>query len=68
MGSCDVLISVVGKHWLTATDADGKRRLDNPEDFVRLEVATALRRDIRMISVLVDGALMPRERSSGIGL
>jgi formylglycine-generating enzyme required for sulfatase activity len=60
VGSCDVLISVVGKHWLTATDEDGKRRLDNTDDFVRLEIATALKRSIRVIPVLVDGASMPR--------
>jgi trehalose/maltose transport system substrate-binding protein len=60
VGSCDVLISIVGKHWLTATDEDGKRRLDSPDDFVRLEIATALKRGIRVIPVLVDGALMPR--------
>src|SRR5208282_4209096 len=58
--SCDVLISIVGKHWLTATDEDGKRRLDNTDDFIRLEIATALKRGIRVIPVLVDGALMPR--------
>jgi TIR domain len=60
VGSCDVLISIVGKHWLTATDEDGKRRLDNTDDFIRLEIATALKRGIRVIPVLVDGALMPR--------
>ena len=60
VGSCDVLISVVGKHWLTATDEDGKRRLDSLDDFVRLEIATALKRGIRVIPVLVDGASMPR--------
>jgi formylglycine-generating enzyme required for sulfatase activity len=62
VGSCDVLISVVGKHWLSATDEDGKRRLDNTDDFVRLEIATALKRGIRVIPVLVDGAKMPKDR------
>jgi Sulfatase-modifying factor enzyme 1/TIR domain len=60
VGSCDVLISVVGKRWLTATDEDGKRRLDDADDFVRLEIATALKRGIRVIPVLVDSASMPR--------
>jgi TIR domain len=60
VGSCDVLIAVIGSRWLTCTDAQGARRLDNPEDFVRTEIAVALRRDIRVIPVLVDGALMPR--------
>jgi hypothetical protein len=43
-GSCDVLIAVIGAHWLSAADPQGGRRLDNPEDFVRQEIATALRR------------------------
>jgi hypothetical protein len=62
VGSCDVLIAVIGKGWLTACDQEGQRRLDNSEDFVRIEIATALKRDIRVIPVLVDGASMPRSR------
>jgi hypothetical protein len=60
VGSCDLLISVIGKNWLTSSDDEGNRRLDNPEDFLRLEIGTALRRNIRVIPVLVEGALMPR--------
>jgi TIR domain len=60
VGECDVLIAVIGAHWLTSKDEQDSRRLDNPEDFVRMEIGTALRRDIRVIPVLVDGALMPR--------
>jgi formylglycine-generating enzyme required for sulfatase activity len=59
VGECDVLLAVIGANWLNSTDGQG-RRLDNPEDFVRMEIATALRRDIRVIPILVDGALMPR--------
>jgi hypothetical protein len=59
VGSCDVLIAVIGTRWLTSADEKGHRRLDNPEDFVRMEIATALRRHIRVIPVLVDGASMP---------
>src|SRR5258708_5078583 len=44
VGSCDVLIAVIGKDWLTSCDQEGQRRLDNPEDFVRIEIATALDR------------------------
>jgi formylglycine-generating enzyme required for sulfatase activity len=62
VGSCDVLIAVIGKSWLTSCDQEGQRRLDNPEDFVRIEIATALKRDIRVIPVLVDSASMPRSR------
>ena len=56
VGACDVLIAVIGAHWLNSSDQQGGRRLDNPEDFVRMEIGTALRRNIRVIPVLVDGA------------
>jgi hypothetical protein len=62
VGSCDVLIAVIGNRWLTSSDEEGGRRLDNPEDFVRIEIVTALKRGIRVIPVLVDGASMPRSR------
>ena len=58
VGSCDVLIAVIGNGWLISRD--GKRRLENSEDYVRIEIATALERDIRLIPVLVDGASMPQ--------
>jgi tetratricopeptide (TPR) repeat protein len=58
---CDVLIAVIGNNWLTTKDEHGHRRLDNEEDFVRMEIATALKREIRVIPVLVDGVLMPRK-------
>ena len=57
--SCDVLVALIGRRWLDGKDANGKRRLDNPEDFVRIEIAAALERDIRVIPVLVDGVSMP---------
>jgi hypothetical protein len=60
VGSCDVLIAIIGKCWLNADDEEGKRRLDQPEDYVRLEIATALKRGIRVIPVLVGDASMPR--------
>jgi hypothetical protein len=59
VGSADVLVCVIGKGWTSAVDRDGHRRLDQPEDFVRLEVGTALRRNIRVIPVLVGGAPFP---------
>jgi TIR domain/Sel1 repeat len=59
VGACDVLVAVIGKLWLSAADKEGRRRLDNPEDFVRVEVGTALKRGVRVIPVLVEGALMP---------
>ncbi len=57
--SCDVLLAIIGKQWLTVMDAGG-RRLDNPQDFVRLEITNALKRNIPVIPVLVQGASIPR--------
>jgi hypothetical protein len=57
---CDVLLAVIGRQWLTSTDATGKRRLDDPNDFVRLEVGAALARDVPVVPVLVQRAVMPR--------
>ena len=56
---CDVLLAIIGKNWLEARSDDGERRLDSAEDFVRIEIATALGHGIRVVPVLVDGAEMP---------
>ncbi len=60
VASCGVLLAVIGKDWIDSRDAMERRRLDDPNDFVRLEVASALKRDIPVIPVLVRGASMPR--------
>ena len=60
VASCGVLLAIIGKNWLTAKDESGARRLDDPMDFVRLETASALKRDIPVVPVLVHGASMPR--------
>ncbi len=60
VGSCAVLLAVIGPRWLTVTGEEGQRRLDDPADFVRLEIEAAFGRDVRVIPVLVDGARMPR--------
>ncbi len=60
VAACDVLLALIGTQWLTMTDDQGRRRLDNPEDFVRLEVEAALSRGVRVVPILVDGAPMPR--------
>src|SRR6266536_3716326 len=60
VGSCDVLLALIGDEWLTIADEDGRRRFDNPEDFVRLEIETALTRNVLVIPILVEGARMPR--------
>lgn len=57
--SCDVLLPLIGERWATITDEFGQRRLNNPKDFVRLEIETALARNIRVIPILVDNARMP---------
>ncbi|MGB7963090.1 MAG: toll/interleukin-1 receptor domain-containing protein, partial [Propionicimonas sp.] len=60
VGSCDILLALIGRQWLDLRDDSGRRRIDDPADFVRLEIATALGRGVRVIPILVDGALMPR--------
>ena len=60
VSQCSALLAVIGDRWLTLTGPDGIRRLDAPGDFVRLEIAKALERGVRVIPVLVSGALMPR--------
>jgi TIR domain/PASTA domain len=59
LASCKIVIVLIGKDWLAA-DNTGRRRLDDPSDFVRIETATALARGIRVVPVLVEGAEMPR--------
>jgi uncharacterized protein len=56
----DILIALIGPRWLAATDQDGRWRLGDEHDLVRLEIAAALNRNIRVIPVLIQGARMPR--------
>ena len=60
VGSCDVLLALIGISGSRSPMRDGLRRLDDPDDFVRLEIEAALTRDVRVIPILVDGARMPR--------
>ena len=60
VAKCDVVLVVIGPNWVSVLDQDGKRRLANPNDFVRIEVATALQRDIPVIPILLDGAMPPK--------
>ena len=57
---CQVLLVLIGKQWLKSQNGDGSRRLDDPSDYVVLEIKIALQREIRIIPVLIDGAAMPR--------
>jgi hypothetical protein len=56
---CAVMLVLIGPQWLEVRDAEGKRRLDNPDDWVRLELSMALKREITVIPVLVGGATLP---------
>ena len=58
--ACDVVLALIGRGWLTATDAAGRRRLDNSDDFVRIEIASGLAQGKRVIPVLINDVAMPR--------
>jgi hypothetical protein len=60
VAACDAMLAIIGPNWLTAKDENGQRRVDNPEDFVVIEIGAALARDIPVVPVLVDGARMPK--------
>ena len=60
VASCEVFLAVMGPNWIDARDDAGRRRIENPEDFVTIEIAAALARDIRVIPVLIDGARIPK--------
>jgi TPR repeat protein len=60
VGQCDALIAVIGRNWLSSADAQNRRRLDDVHDFVRIEIEAALKRNVPVIPVLVDGAAMPQ--------
>jgi hypothetical protein len=60
VAACGVVLVVIGPHWLDVKNEAGQRRLNQPDDFVAIEIAAALARDIRVIPVLVDGASVPQ--------
>jgi hypothetical protein len=60
VASCDVLLAMIGPKWLDIQDEDGNRRLDDPRDFVRVEISAALERDIPVIPILLNGSKVPR--------
>jgi hypothetical protein len=59
LAACDVMLVVIDKDWSGDKDDKGQRRLDSPGDYVRMEIETALKRDIVITPVLVKGAQMP---------
>lgn len=61
VSKCDVFLAVIGRQWEDAKDSSGGRRIDNPNDWVRIEIEAALQESKDIIPVLVDGAKMPRQ-------
>jgi len=61
VAKCEVLLAVIGKAWIDARDPTGRRRLESPNDFVRIEIESALKQGKPLIPVLVGGASMPSE-------
>jgi tetratricopeptide (TPR) repeat protein len=59
VGQCKILLVIIGRNWLTIKDNKGQQRLFDPGDFVSIEIESALRRDISVIPLLVQGAEMP---------
>jgi len=66
--SCSVLLAMIGPQWLDSVDELGKRRLEDEDDYLRLEIASALQRDIPVVPVLVRGAKMPRANQLPVDL
>jgi TIR domain len=60
VAASDAIVVVIGPGWVNSRDRDGRRRLHDPADFVRIEIQAGLDRNIRVIPVLIDGAAMPR--------
>jgi formylglycine-generating enzyme required for sulfatase activity len=59
VAKCDVFLAVIGPNWFNIKDKSGNRRIDDPHDYVRVEISSALQREIPVIPVLLDGAEVP---------
>src|SRR6478609_6884351 len=62
VGECDVLVALIGDKWTSVVDRHGRRRLEDPDDWIVQEIRVALDRGIRVIPVLVDPARMPARK------
>jgi hypothetical protein len=60
VAECDIVLAVIGRGWLDSRNAEGARRLDDPDDFVRIEIESALNQGKRVIPVLVGEGQLPR--------
>jgi N-acetylneuraminic acid mutarotase len=65
---CEIVLVIIGRNWLEARDRRKRRRLDNPDDFVRMEIEGALSRALHVLPVLVGGAEMPSGRELPVSL
>jgi TIR domain/Tetratricopeptide repeat len=68
LNSSAVLVALIGRQWAELTDEEGNRRLNDPDDLVRFEIETALKRGVWVIPVLVNGARPPRQQQLPAGL
>ena len=68
VSECNVLLAIIGDRWVDASDATGKKRLEDPSDFVRIEIESALERGIPVIPLMVRGAQMPVEENLPVSL
>ena len=68
VGSCSALLALIGEEWLTVVDEQGRRRIDDPNDFVLVEVEAGLARGVLVIPILVDGARMPHPTEVPVSL
>jgi hypothetical protein len=59
IAECDICVVVIGNRWLTVTDRNGQRRIDDPKDHVRIEIESALKRNVRVVPLLIGEADMP---------
>lgn len=68
VSKCNFFLAIIGKNWLDAKTSDGKRRIDDPGDFVRIEIESALQRKISVIPVLVQNVTVPSSIDLPVGI
>jgi hypothetical protein len=68
VASCAMLFVIIGSQWLSLPDRTGRRRIDNPDDYVRVEVATALQKNIPVVPILLDGTEIPAAEALPVGI